>query len=78
MWTLWPARNNSEDHEKGDDPRGRSPQELHDLTTHGTIVGGEVVYEATQCYRLGEDYRASPDEVRAGVPGRLNAMYSPE
>jgi predicted amidohydrolase YtcJ len=61
MWTLWPARNNSEEHEKGSvevgkfgdfvvlsaDPRGRSLQDVHAITTHATIVGGTVVYEAT-------------------------------
>ena len=60
MWTLWPARNNSEDHDKGsievgkfgdfavlsDDPRGRSPLDVHAITTHASIVGGNVVYEA--------------------------------
>jgi predicted amidohydrolase YtcJ len=61
MWTLWPARNNGEDHEKGsiavgkfgdfavlsDDPRGRPPAEVHGITTVATIVGGEVVHERT-------------------------------
>jgi predicted amidohydrolase YtcJ len=61
MWTLWPARNNGEDHEKGSievgkvgdlavlsaDPRGRSASEVHAITTHATIVGGTVVYEAS-------------------------------
>jgi predicted amidohydrolase YtcJ len=60
MWTLWPARNNSEDHEKGSlevgkladfavlsaDPRGRSAEEVHAIETVATIVGGDVVYEA--------------------------------
>jgi len=60
MWTLWPARNNFEDRDKGSieagkfgdfavlsaDPRGRSPREIHGITTHATIVGGNVVYEA--------------------------------
>jgi predicted amidohydrolase YtcJ len=60
MWTLWPARNNGEDHEKGSievgkfgdfavlsaDPRGRSASEVHAISTHATIVGGTVVYEA--------------------------------
>jgi hypothetical protein len=60
MWTLWPARNNSEDHEKGSievgkfgdfavlsaDPRGRSAEEVHAIETVSTIVGGEVVYQA--------------------------------
>jgi predicted amidohydrolase YtcJ len=60
MWTLWPARNNSEDHEKGSlevgkfgdfavlsaDPRGRPAEEVHAIETAATIVGGEVVYEA--------------------------------
>ncbi len=61
MWTLWPARNNFEDHEKGSieigkfgdlcvlsaDPRGRSAREVHGITTHATILGGRVVYEVT-------------------------------
>jgi Amidohydrolase family len=60
MWTLWPARNNAEDHEKGSievgkfgdfavlsaDPRGRSASDVHAITTQATIVGGSVVYEA--------------------------------
>jgi predicted amidohydrolase YtcJ len=60
MWTLWPARNNSEDFEKGSiergklgdfavlsgDPRGRSAEEIHSIEVAATIVGGEVVYEA--------------------------------
>ncbi len=60
MWTLWPARNNAEDHEKGSievgkcgdfavlsaDPRGRPAAEVHAITTRATIVGGTVVYEA--------------------------------
>jgi predicted amidohydrolase YtcJ len=59
MWTLWPARSDGEDHDKGsitvgkfgdlavlsNDPRGRPPSEIHAITTVATIVGGEVVYE---------------------------------
>jgi predicted amidohydrolase YtcJ len=61
MWTLWPARNNAEDDEKGSietgkfgdlavlstDPRGLSPLEMHAVTTQATIVGGQIVYERT-------------------------------
>ena len=60
MWTLWPAGNNGDDHEKGSieigkfgdfavlsaDPRGRPAAEVHAITTSATIVGGAVVYEA--------------------------------
>jgi predicted amidohydrolase YtcJ len=59
MWTLWPARNNFEDHDKGSievgkfgdfavlsaDPRHRPGREIYDITTVATIVGGKVVYE---------------------------------
>jgi predicted amidohydrolase YtcJ len=60
MWTLWPARNNSEDRDKGSiepgklgdfavlssDLQDRSPEAVYATTTHATIVGGAVVYEA--------------------------------
>ena len=61
MWTLWPARNNGEDHSTGSivagkfgdlavlstDPRGRPPLDVHAIGTDATIVGGDVVYERT-------------------------------
>jgi predicted amidohydrolase YtcJ len=59
MWTIWPARNNGDEHVAGSiavgkfgdlamlsaDPRGRPPLDVHAVTTDATIVGGRVVYE---------------------------------
>lgn len=58
LWTTCAARNSFEDADKGtievgklgdfavlsDDPRGKSPLEIHDIGTEATIVGGNVVY----------------------------------
>jgi predicted amidohydrolase YtcJ len=58
MWTLWAARGNGEEHDKGSiavgklgdfvvlsqDPRGRPTSELMKLGVDATILGGEVAF----------------------------------
>ena len=59
MWTLWAARGNSEERDKGSirvgklgdfavlsaDPRGRDGAEIFDINVDTTILGGDVVFE---------------------------------
>lgn len=59
MWTLWAARGNSEERDKGsisvgklgdfavlsDDPRSRDGAEIFDINVDTTILGGNVVFE---------------------------------